>query len=316
MPEIDPSTRKANAVPRGLLWLRVAVTIVAWILLVVYGHHLAHLYPAEIAQFLATPGLQIATTVTLLTSLVYLVALTLPFVPRLGLRGMGMVLVWSTLLVVGHSLSHLGLHDATAMLAGVRESVGPLALMALALAYAVALALPFFPGVELGLLIMAVFGPAGALASHAATVVGLGMAFAVGRLLPARLVAAGLSRVGIVVPRNGVDVSMSGMLAQRRLTQAGFGQPPALVLDYRHLALGVCLNFPGNAAVGGGGGLALLCGLSREIGWAPFLLTVALAAAPVPILVLIGLLDMEPLMQHHGFLHDMLTRIATLFIHV
>lgn len=87
------------------------------------------------------------------------------------------------------------------------------------------------------------------------------------------------------------------------------------MLNYRYLSLAVCLNLPGNAALGGGGGLALLCGVSRQFDWRSFALTVAIAASPVPILVLTVLLSIEPLMEHHGFLHDGLTRIERLFIH-
>jgi len=50
-----------------------------------------------------------------------------------------------------------------------------------------------------------------------------------------------------------------------------------------------------------GGGRALLSGMSRQFGWRSFLLTVAIATSPAPILVLAGLLSMEPLMEHHGF---------------
>jgi len=42
---------------------------------------------------------------------------------------------------------------------------------------------------------------------------------------------------------------------------------------------------------------------------------VAIATSPVPILVLVGLLNLEPLMEHHGYLHDVLTVIERLFIH-
>jgi hypothetical protein len=303
------------ATPRAILWLRVAATIGAWILLVVYVHRLAHIHGPKIQEVLTSPALQIAATTVLLTGLVYFVVLSLPFVPNLGLRSVGMVLVWAALLVGGHSLSHMGFHDAQVMLSTIRDAVGVLALVSLALAYAVALAMPFIPGVELGLLIMAVFGPVGALVAYAATIGGLSLAYAVGQALPERVVAGLLARIGIAMPRDGVASAMQGMIASSGLTRSAPRRLVAVLLNYRYLTLAVCLSFPGNAALGGGGGLALLCGMSRQFGWRSFLLTVAIATSPVPILVLAGLLNLEPLMEHHGFVHDLLTRIERLFIH-
>lgn len=303
------------ATSRGLIWLRVAATIVAWALIVVYVHRLAHTYQAEIAEVLNSPALQIAATTILFAALVCFVMLSLPFLPNPGLRGVGMVLFWAALLVVGHSLSHMGFHDAQAMLATMRDAVGAVVLVSLALAYALALAVPFIPGVELGLLIMAVFGPLGALVAYAATIGGLCLAYALGQVLPERFIVGLLARLGIAVPRDGIGPTMQGMIGQSGLTRSAPRKLAALFLNHRYLTLAACLSFPGNAALGGGGGLALLCGLSRQFGWRSFLLTVAIATSPVPILVLFGLLNLGPLMEHHGFLHDALTRIEWLFIH-
>jgi hypothetical protein len=308
-------THKNWAAPRALVWFRVAATIGAWILFVVYVHHLAHLYQPEMAEVLNSPALQMAAATLLITGLVYFVVLSLPFAPNLGLRSVGMVFVWAALLVVGHSLSHMGFHDAQVMLSTMRDAVGALALGSLALAYAVALAMPFIPGVELGLLIMAVLGPKGALVAYAATISGLSLAFAVGQVLPERVIAGPLARIGVTMPRGGMVSAMQGTIAESKLARSAPRRLVAVLLDHRYLVLAVCLNFPGNAALGGGGGLALLCGLSRQFRWRSFLLTVAIATSPVPILVLAGLLSLEPLMEHHGFLHDALTRIERLFIH-
>lgn len=298
-----------------LLGLRIAMTLAAWVLVIVYVHRLGHLYQAEIVEILSSPPLQILATTLLITGLVYFVALSLPFVRNLGFRTLGMVLLWVTLLVAGHSLSHMGFHDAQAMLSTMREALGPLALVLLALAYAVALAIPFVPGVELGLLIMAVFGPLGALVAFAATIGGLSLAHALGTMLPERVIVALLARIGIAVPPDGAASAMRHMLAKSGPPPTAPGRLAALLLDHKHIALAACLNFPGNSIVGGGGGLALLCGLSRQFTWHGFLLTIAIATSPIPLLVLAGWLDLEPLMEHHGFLHDVLTLIESPFIH-
>ncbi len=156
------------------------------------------------------------------------------------------------------------------MLIALRASVGPWALLLLALVYGVALALPFVPGVELGLLIMVAFGTKGVLVAYAATVLGLCLAYTVGCVVPQRLVPTRLR---------------AGGLAERKLAP--------WVLANRYLTLGVCLNLPGNALVGGGGGIALLCGMSRQFGCVRYLLTVCLAVSPIPILMLTGLSHLD-----------------------
>lgn len=181
--------------------------------------------------------------------------------------------------------------------------------------YAIALAMPFVPGVELGLLMIALFGTAGALGACLATIAGLVLSLSVGTLLPAGLTLGILERLridptgGCIMPgarRNqGVSAARSGW--SRRLG--------GLLLRHRYLAFAVSLNFPGNSAVGGGGGLALLCGMSGQFGWRAFAATAALATPPLPALVLAGLLDVQPLVQHNGVMHNLHSRIARLFIH-
>jgi hypothetical protein len=60
-----------------------------------------------------------------------------------------------------------------------------------------------------------------------------------------------------------------------------------LLLRYRYLALAAALNIPGNYLIGGGGGIALFAGVSRLYSVPGFLITIALAVAPVPMAVLL-----------------------------
>ena len=135
-------TRRRRAAAPLRLWLRFAATIAAWVLIIVYVHRLAHMYQSEIVEVLKSSLLQILATTVLITSLIYLIALSLPFVPNPRPRTIGMVFLWATLLVAGHSLSHMGFHDAQVMLSTMQEAVDPLTLVLLAIAYAVALAMP------------------------------------------------------------------------------------------------------------------------------------------------------------------------------
>lgn len=296
-------------------WLGAAATLAAWVLIAAFAHRLGHQFQPEIVAVLRSPLLQIAAVTVVITGLIWLVALSLPFVPTPGLRASAMVLLWTALIVAGHSLSHMGLDDARNTLLAMHDAVGPLALLSITLVYALALAMPFVPGVELGLLIMLVFGPTGALVAYAATIGGLSLAHALGRLLPERMVVRMLERFGISAGQDGALSQMQRVVGQSRLGRIVPGRLGAWVLEHRYVFLAVSLNFPGNSVVGGGGGLALLCGLTKRFDWRAFLATVAIATSPVPILVLAGWLDLEPLMEHQGFLHDMLTRIERVFVH-
>ena len=75
-------------------------------------------------------------------------------------------------------------------------------------------------------------------------------------------------------------------LPGRRRRQTG-GALDALV-RLRFLIFAVLFNLPGNVAIGGGGGVALLAGMSKVFSLPAYLLTVALAVAPVPLLVYVA----------------------------
>lgn len=165
-----------------------------------------------------------------------------------------------------------------AWLAELRQGTGATALVLLAIVYAAALALPFVPGMEIGLLIMLVFGPAGAVVAWISTVCGLGAAYAAGRLLPPHLIPQRLRGATACAAPLGATGGW-----RTRPSCAGW------LHRHRHVALALCLNLPGNALVGGGGGIALLCGMSRRFSAWRYLATVALATSPLPLLVLAGL---------------------------
>lgn len=307
--------QQSGALPRGLVWLRVIATVMTWLLAVVFIHGLAHAYQYELMEILSFPVLRVAATTLLLTALVYFIVLSLPWLRNPGIHSVCMIFVWVTLLVLGHSLSHIGFQDSQSMLLSMRDSLGAITIVLFVIVYGLVLAMPFLPGVELGLLIMAVFGPAGAVAAYVATVGGLMLAFGVGRTLPEHVVMRWLGRVNVVLPQGGLAAAVDRMIKPRTMDLSPSRRLIALLMNHRYLSLAVCLNFPGNAALGGGGGVALLCGVSRQFSYRAFALTLAIAISPLPILVLAGLLGTEPMMEHHGFLHDGLTSIENLFVH-
>jgi len=157
----------------------------------------------------------------------------------------------------------------------------------LLLTYAILLALPFMPGIEIGVAVLAMHGAVAAPFVYGATVGGLMLAYAAGCLVPARTLARALRGLG----RPGAAEALQDWCAlprPDRLAALARRLPPWLgrrVGGLRFVLLGVLFNLPGNAVLGGGGGIAALAGLSRLYPPLPMALTVAIAVAPVPLAV-------------------------------
>jgi len=190
------------------------------------------------------------------------------------------LLVWAGQVAGDWALGQLELDLSPAKQAAIHRMV----LAATAL-YIVLLALPFMPGIEMGLGLMIMLGPEICLLVYLSTVVALTLAFAAGRLVPTTVIAAvfrwlGLARAGGMVGR------LAPLSAEERLAFLMSRVParfPAFVARHRYVALAVLLNLPGNAFIGGGGGISLAAGISRLFSFPVFVGTVALAVSPVPL---------------------------------
>lgn len=156
-------------------------------------------------------------------------------------------------------------------------------------AFVALLAIPFVPGAEIGLTMLAVFGPPIAPLVYGATVTALTLSFIVGRLLPASVVARGLRGLRLARAADAVEASapLSREARLARLMQGGAPWLVRLATRFRYVAILVAINVPGNFLIGGGGGIALMAGLSGLFAPVPFVLTVALAVAPVPLAILL-----------------------------
>lgn len=167
---------------------------------------------------------------------------------------------------------------------------GQRALLGGLVVYAVLLAIPFVPGMEISLALFALFGSAAAIPIYLATVSALIAAFLIGRMVPAGALSrlfklTGLRRAGELVDR------LAPLDAQARLAALIEGAPPRYVpflLEHRYAAVAIAFNLPGNALLGGGGGIALLAGLSRLFTIRGFVLAVLLAVLPVPLATILG----------------------------
>ena len=155
--------------------------------------------------------------------------------------------------------------------------------------YALFLAIPFVPGAEIGLTLLSLLGAAVVPLVYGATLAGLCIAFAVGRLVPAETIGNVLSRVGLSRAAGLVaeTAPLSADERQRLVLARAPGRALPFLLRHRYIALAVALNLPGNFLVGGGGGIALMAGLCRIYAPLPFLITIAIAVAPVPLAFLL-----------------------------
>lgn len=156
-----------------------------------------------------------------------------------------------------------------------------------AVAYIWLLALPFVPGAEIGLAMLAAFGAGIAPLIYICTVVSMILAYTVGRHLPNEtlqklLTALRMHRTAELVAR---AAPLSG---EERLAMLLDGQSPRilrLAIRYRYVALALAVNTPGNSVIGGGGGIMLVAGLSGLFSPLATFVSIAVAVSPVPLAV-------------------------------
>jgi hypothetical protein len=155
--------------------------------------------------------------------------------------------------------------------------------------YILLMILPFVPGIEIGLGMMVMFGPNIAPLVYGGTVLALMLSFLLGRLLPQHNIVEifdllRLRRAARLLRQ--LEVLDSRERLEFLLQNASTRIVPFL-LRYRFLALMVALNLPGNAVIGGGGGIGLIAGFSRLFTLPKYALAVAVAVLPVPLMVLL-----------------------------
>ena len=155
------------------------------------------------------------------------------------------------------------------------------------LIYAVLIAVPFMPGIEIGISLMVLRGADIAPAVYVATLAGLVLAYLAGRYLP----YATLHRVFLdlrLLRACTLLTQIEPLPQEARLSLLNEKLPGRLgawAVRFRYLTIAVLLNVPGNAVIGGGGGICLIAGLSHLFSTRVMALTLALAVAPVPLAV-------------------------------
>lgn len=153
------------------------------------------------------------------------------------------------------------------------------------LIYAILMSIPFVPGIEIGLGLLIVLGPRIALPVYLATIVAFSCAFIIGQIFPPEKIAHLCHRLRLV--RAEILIRNLAWRTQDERIKFLVMQAPnrfsSLLIRHPYLALAAAVNMPCNALIGGGGGIALLAGMSRLYTIPRFLLTIALAVAPIPL---------------------------------
>lgn len=160
-------------------------------------------------------------------------------------------------------------------------------MLLLLLSYALLLAVPFVPGIEIGISLLVMKGADVAPLVYGATVLGLTISFVVGRWTPYRWLHGILADLRLEHACRLIE-NLDPMSREERLEYLLSRMPKWMRPTFRtarYLLLAVLLNVPGNAVIGGGGGISFAAGFSRI--YRPWLavLTIALAVLPVPFAV-------------------------------
>lgn len=179
------------------------------------------------------------------------------------------------------------MHLTDALPAAERGLLRALILIGILAIYAALIAVPFVPGIEIGLSLLVLRGPDIAPAVYLATLCGLCLAYGAGRIMPLSLLRQTFGDLHIRSACRLID-RIAPLNPKERLVVLRGALPRWLgeaLVRYRYVSLAAVLNLPGNALLGGGGGLSLVAGLSGVFAPGATLLTLALAVAPVPLAV-------------------------------
>ncbi len=156
--------------------------------------------------------------------------------------------------------------------------------------YILWMAMPFVPGIELGLGLMVMLGPKGVLLVYLCTLLSLSFSFAIGRLVPLSALAHFLGWLHLRKSKELV-LQLGPLNSEQKLDFLLKTAPSKLIpflLKHRYLMLALILNLPGNALIGGGGGIGVVAGMSRLYPFPTYFLLVGFAISPLPLLFLAG----------------------------
>jgi len=163
--------------------------------------------------------------------------------------------------------------------------IGAIALVLIG--YALLLAIPFMPGVEVGIALLLMEGADIAPFVYAATLLGVFIAFAIGQNVPLKWLQSFFQDLRMMRVCRWLDRMQNSAREDRleRLTERLPSWLSRIAVDYRYVSIGILINLPGSFAIGGGGGIMMAAGLTRLFQTRWVILTLMIAVLPVPLAV-------------------------------
>lgn len=199
------------------------------------------------------------------------------------------LLAYLVVIVLGTYAGEMVVQQLNVDLRPATEAILNRMIVASLVVYVLLMAVPFVPSVEIGLALILLLGADIVPVVYLSTVLALLLAFTIGRLVPETWLQAGFARVGLTRAA-GLIERLRPLDVEARiiyLVTGAPGRPTAWLLRHRCWAVAALLNIPGNTFVGGGGGIALMAGMTRLVSFPAFVLTVALGIAPLPAAILL-----------------------------
>jgi hypothetical protein len=158
------------------------------------------------------------------------------------------------------------------------------------IAYTCLMIIPFLPGIEIGLALMMLLGPAGVVLVYLCTLFAMSVGFVIGNYMPATWLASLLEWLRLSKAAALLLAFDATPPAQRLdfIAQNASNRAISALARRRFLVLVALINLPGNALIGGAGGIALLAGLSRVYSFPKYLALISIATLPGPIAIMLS----------------------------
>jgi len=160
-------------------------------------------------------------------------------------------------------------------------------------AYIILISIPFVPGIEIALSLMLIHGPEVIIWVYVTTVLGLFLAFLAGQYLSYDYLHSVFRDMRMKRACDLLD-TIQPLSRDERISFLNSKIPNPLrpfLIEGRYAIIGVLLNVPGNALIGGGGGIMLIAGLSRVFSTYWMFVTLLFAVSPIPIAILVFGID-------------------------
>ena len=160
-------------------------------------------------------------------------------------------------------------------------------LIAALVGYAILIAIPFMPGVEVGIALLLMQGASVAPFVYLATLAGMIIAFLTGQHVSLDWLHGVFRDLRMIRACQMLDRIKNQPQEDRleRLTERLPKWIAWVAVDYRYISIALLINVPGSIAIGGGGGIMLLAGLSRLFRTGRMVMMLALATLPIPLVV-------------------------------